>query len=153
MAMAGSLPPLNSKNGLAISDGNGLDWLGETKGKYEYRGRSITQRELERAGLCTHASLFQKRYPICLPHRKLESNPGRFTHSASTTTSTMRFAWFCQSHFGVPPTLFGSGYRVYFGEDADNIVVLLCGGDKGSQKKDIKQAKSYWREYLTHEKI
>lgn len=48
---------------------------------------------------------------------------------------------------------FGSGYRVYFGEDADNIVVLLCGGEKGSQKKDIKQAKAYWREYLTHEKI
>ena len=48
---------------------------------------------------------------------------------------------------------FGSGYRVYFGEDADNIVVLLCGGDKGSQKKDIKQAKAYWREYLTHEKL
>jgi putative addiction module killer protein len=48
---------------------------------------------------------------------------------------------------------FGAGYRVYFGEDADNIVVLLCGGDKGSQKQDIKQAKAYWREYLTHEKI
>ncbi len=48
---------------------------------------------------------------------------------------------------------FGAGYRVYFGEDADNIVVLLCGGDKGSQKKDIKQAKAYWREYLTHEEL
>lgn len=48
---------------------------------------------------------------------------------------------------------FGAGYRVYFGEDTDNIVVLLCGGDKGSQKQDIKQAKAYWREYLTHEKI
>ena len=44
---------------------------------------------------------------------------------------------------------FGSGYRVYFGEDANNIVVLLCGGDKRSQKKDIKQAKAYWQEYLT----
>ena len=33
------------------------------------------------------------------------------------------------------------------------IVVLLCGGDKGSQKKDIKQAKAYWREYLTHEEL
>jgi len=48
---------------------------------------------------------------------------------------------------------FGAGYRVYFGEDADNIIVLLCGGDKGSQKKDIKQAKAYWREYLTYEEL
>ena len=48
---------------------------------------------------------------------------------------------------------FGSGYRVYFGEDAENIIVLLCGGDKSSQKKDIKQAKAYWQEYLNHEKL
>ena len=48
---------------------------------------------------------------------------------------------------------FGSGYRVYFGEDENNIVVLLCGGDKGSQHQDIKQAKMYWKEYLYHEKI
>lgn len=27
---------------------------------------------------------------------------------------------------------FGPGYRVYFGEDGDTLVVLLCGGDKGS---------------------
>ena len=48
---------------------------------------------------------------------------------------------------------FGAGYRVYFGEDVDHIVVLLCGGDKGSQKKAIKQAKAYGQEYLGHGKI
>jgi putative addiction module killer protein len=48
---------------------------------------------------------------------------------------------------------FGAGYRVYFGEEADNIVVLLTGGDKSSQKKDIRQAKEFWREYLSHGKI
>lgn len=48
---------------------------------------------------------------------------------------------------------FGPGYRVYFGEDAENIVVLLCGGDKGSQQQDIKKAKDYWQEYLTNEKL
>ncbi len=48
---------------------------------------------------------------------------------------------------------FGAGYRVYFGEDAENIVVLLCGGDKGSQQQDIKKAKAYWREYLNNEKL
>lgn len=41
---------------------------------------------------------------------------------------------------------FGPGYRVYFGEDDGNIVILLCGGDKSSQKQDIKTAKQYWKE-------
>jgi putative addiction module killer protein len=45
---------------------------------------------------------------------------------------------------------FGSGYRVYFGEDGDRIVVLLCGGDKSSQTQDIERAKAYWKEYLSH---
>jgi putative addiction module killer protein len=42
---------------------------------------------------------------------------------------------------------FGPGYRVYFGEDAGNIVVILCGGDKASQSRDIEAAKDYWKEY------
>ena len=46
---------------------------------------------------------------------------------------------------------FGPGYRVYFGEDGDTIVVLLCGGDKGSQRGDIRQAQAYWKEYLRHD--
>jgi len=45
---------------------------------------------------------------------------------------------------------FGSGYRVYFAEDGDSIVVLLCGGDKDSQRWDIQQAQAYWQEYQTH---
>jgi putative addiction module killer protein len=43
---------------------------------------------------------------------------------------------------------FGSGYRVYFGEHENDIVVLLCGGDKGSQDDDIQQAKVYWSNTL-----
>ena len=39
---------------------------------------------------------------------------------------------------------FGSGYRVYFSELDDVVVILLCGGDKSSQRKDIKLAKRYW---------
>ena len=45
---------------------------------------------------------------------------------------------------------FGAGYRVYFGEDNDTIVILLLGGDKSSQDKDIEQAKIYWMEYKHH---
>ena len=41
---------------------------------------------------------------------------------------------------------FGSGYRIYFAELDDVIVILLCGGDKSTQKNDVKIAKKYWRE-------
>ena len=42
---------------------------------------------------------------------------------------------------------FGPGYRVYFGEVDDTIVLLLCGGDKSSQTRDIERAKRYWLSY------
>ncbi len=42
---------------------------------------------------------------------------------------------------------FGSGYRVYFAQHGDEIVVLLCGGDKGTQRGDIAKAKSYWLDF------
>jgi len=42
---------------------------------------------------------------------------------------------------------FGSGYRVYLAQQGNTIVILLCGGDKKSQNKDIKQAKQYWQDY------
>lgn len=45
----------------------------------------------------------------------------------------------------------GPGYRVYFGEQDGHDVVLLCGGDKGSQHKDIKTAKACWKEYKAHD--
>lgn len=42
---------------------------------------------------------------------------------------------------------FGPGYRLYFGQDGPVVVLLLCGGDKSTQAKDIRQAKKYWRQY------
>ena len=42
---------------------------------------------------------------------------------------------------------FGSGFRVYFGQDGDTIVVLLAGGDKSTQVKDIERAQEYWADY------
>jgi len=41
---------------------------------------------------------------------------------------------------------FGAGYRIYFAEYGDTIIILLCAGDKASQRKDIKIAKMYWQE-------
>ncbi|TGV96258.1 MULTISPECIES: type II toxin-antitoxin system RelE/ParE family toxin [unclassified Mesorhizobium] len=41
----------------------------------------------------------------------------------------------------------GPGYRVYFQKRGNTIIVLLCGGDKGTQKKDIKTAKRLAQEW------
>lgn len=44
---------------------------------------------------------------------------------------------------------FGSGYRIYFSEINNVIILLLCGGDKSTQSRDIKKAKEYlqiWKE-------
>ena len=42
---------------------------------------------------------------------------------------------------------YGPGYRVYFAFAGQRIVLLLCGGDKGTQAADIRAAQSYWAEY------
>ena len=42
---------------------------------------------------------------------------------------------------------YGPGYRVYYGKDGRRVYLLLCGGDKPTQAKDIKQAKAYWQDY------
>ena len=41
----------------------------------------------------------------------------------------------------------GPGYRVYFGQYGPVLVVLLCGGEKHGQQKDIEIAKTYWLDY------
>ena len=42
---------------------------------------------------------------------------------------------------------FGPGYRVYFGRDGEMLIILLTGGTKKRQQRDIEAAKTYWREY------
>jgi putative addiction module killer protein len=43
--------------------------------------------------------------------------------------------------------MFGPGYRVYFGLDGRTVLLLLMGGNKRAQAKDIKQAQQYWDDY------
>ena len=42
---------------------------------------------------------------------------------------------------------YGPGYRVYYGEYSGTLVLLLCGGDKSTQHRDITRAHQYWEDY------
>ena len=42
---------------------------------------------------------------------------------------------------------FGPGYRIYFGQEGDELVILLGGGAKKTQDKDIQIAQMLWAEY------
>ena len=44
---------------------------------------------------------------------------------------------------------FGPGYRVYFGKDGDAVVILLGGGTKKRQDRDIADAHERWADYKT----
>lgn len=47
---------------------------------------------------------------------------------------------------------FGPGYRIYFGRDGDHIVILLGGGSKKHQSKDIQDAQACWQDYKQRKK-
>lgn len=47
---------------------------------------------------------------------------------------------------------FGPGYRVYFGWDGVELVILLGGGTKKRQSADIKKAQGCWSDYKTRTK-
>lgn len=48
---------------------------------------------------------------------------------------------------------YGPGIRIYFGEEGKQLIILLIGGDKSTQRKDIQKAKEYWRDYEKNKKL
>ncbi len=47
---------------------------------------------------------------------------------------------------------FGKGYRVYLTEDGNTLIILLLGGDKSTQEKDIHKALEYMEDYYEQKK-
>ena len=47
---------------------------------------------------------------------------------------------------------YGPGYRVYYVIQGDELIILLCGGDKSTQKKDIETALEYFADYKARKK-
>ncbi len=48
---------------------------------------------------------------------------------------------------------FGPGYRIYFGQDGETLVVLLAGGTKQRQSRDVVTAQAHWRDYRRRKRI
>ena len=44
---------------------------------------------------------------------------------------------------------YGPGIRIYFGRQGNAVILVLCGGDKRSQRTDIVRARRYWLDYLS----
>ncbi len=47
---------------------------------------------------------------------------------------------------------FGPGFRIYFGKDGEQLVILLAGGTKKRQQRDIREAIARWQDYKQRKK-
>jgi putative addiction module killer protein len=47
---------------------------------------------------------------------------------------------------------YGPGIRIYYGKIGNKLILLLCGGDKGSQERDIEKAKEHLKDFEAREK-
>ena len=47
----------------------------------------------------------------------------------------------------------GPGYRIYFGKEGNSLIILLCGGTKRRQSRDIEKAQALWRQFKKDKKV
>jgi putative addiction module killer protein len=86
------------------------------------------------------------------PYRSwFDGLPSQAAAKVATTTlrlqmgNTSSVKWF--SGIGEYRIDWGPGYRIYLAKDGDDLIILLGGGTKKSQRADIERAKVMWAEY------
>lgn len=95
------------------------------------------------------------------PHDRVYRLAREFTGCCGTSKIAKRIDRIAAGNFGDAKSIgdgvselrfaFGPGYRVYYTRRGDVVVILLCGGDKGSQARDIQQAKAMARDIAAQE--
>ena len=86
-------------------------------------------------GVCRYATTAQKAKIALRVDRLALGNPGD-VKPVGGGLSEMRIDY-------------GPGYRVYYGKHGDSIILLLCGGTKKGQSRDIKKAKALFETWKT----
>lgn len=82
-----------------------------------------------------------------LPGRKIEYSK-IVKHIGKASLGNFGDHRFLEGSFGELKIDYGPGYRVYFGIDGKEIILLLHGGTKKGQQQDIATAKERWERYL-----
>lgn len=87
-------------------------------------------------------------------HEWLNDLDGSLKYRVQARITKLKYS----GHFGMSKVLddnlfelkfdFGGGIRLYYGIENSVVVILLCGGNKGTQDRDIMLAKKYWKNYL-----
>lgn len=97
--------------------------------------------------------IFRTRTDVCPFEEWLDSLDRTMRQRILTRVARMKHGQFgdCKAVGGSLSELrlfFGPGYRDYFGEHRGHAILILAGGDKSAQSKDIKKAKDHWKTYL-----
>ncbi|MCP3660380.1 MAG: type II toxin-antitoxin system RelE/ParE family toxin [Bacteroidetes bacterium] len=88
--------------------------------------------------------------PFSLWLKKLDRNIVKRIFLSINTVSVGNFSNCKNLKYGIfeLKLYFGAGLRVYFGKHEHEIILLLLGRDKSTQRKDIEKAKMYWTDFL-----
>ncbi len=87
---------------------------------------------------------------IASPHKRRPKSPWHWRGCRKGTFSNVKCVGSGVHEYRID---FGPGYRMYFGKDGERVVLLLGGGTKKRQQKDIADAHRRWQDYKRRKKL